>query len=189
MHLIETQHQIEEFEHQRALVGTYIDHSYSRDKLDWVLAARQGFDAHVGSSFHLLIPHQRNGYTVNHSTEHEYGIVLARAIMNQLEIKHSDLPCIVFRALGADYYFLKLGHRTKAEFLDIIGRIGDLALECAQNGPEEPGEFRAWVNMQTANFLRREKMLSAMKRSLPALSGLLGGVVDAKELVWRHQLL
>lgn len=183
MHLIETQQQIEEFERQRALVGTYIDHSYSREKLDWVLAARKGFDAHVGRSFHLLIPHEANGYTVNHTNEHEYGIQLARAIINHLEIKHSELPCIAFRASGDDYYFLKLGHRTKTEFLDVIGQIGDLALECAQNGPEELGEFRNWVNMQTANFLRREKMLSAVKRSLPALNGLLGGVVDAKELV------
>lgn len=183
MHLIETQQQIEEFERQRALVGTYIDHSYSREKLDWVLAARKGFDAHVGSSFHLLIPHEANGYTVNHTNEHEYGIQLAREVINRLEIKHSELPCIVFRTLDDDYYFLKLGHRTKAEFLDVIGRIGDLALECAQNGPEKPDEFRNWVNMQTANFLRREKMLSAVKRSLPALNGLLGGVIDAKELV------
>lgn len=37
--------------------------------------------------------------------------------------------------------------------------------------------------MQTANFLRREKILSAVKRALPALNGLLGGVVDAREFV------
>lgn len=183
MYLIETKQQIEEFERQRALVGTYIDHSYSREKLDWVLAARQGFDAHVGSSFHLLIPHETNGYTVNQTNEHVYGIQLAREIINNLEIRHTELPCIVFRASGDDYYYLKLGHRTKSDFLDVIGRIGDLTLECAQNGPQEPSEFRNWVNMQTANFLRREKMLSALKSSLPVLNGLLGGVVNAKELV------
>ncbi|WP_200689564.1 hypothetical protein [Paracoccus caeni] len=183
MHLIATQEQIDEFERERALVGTYIDHRYSRDKIDWVLGARAGFNAHVGSSFHLLIPHVNNGYTVNVTDEHQYGIDLARAMINHLEIKHSDLPCIVFRATGKDYYFLKLGHRTKSEFLDIIGRIGDLAVEASINGPRDPIKFRDWVNMQTANFLRREKMLSALRRSLPALTGLVGSVVDVKELV------
>ncbi|MCP4320097.1 MAG: hypothetical protein GY789_29985 [Hyphomicrobiales bacterium] len=180
---IETQEQIEEFERQRALVGTYIDHSYSRDRLDWVLGAREGFDAHVGNAFHLLIPHTSNGYSVNHSDEHQYGVALAREVIRHLEIKHAELPCIVFRAAGDDYYFLKLGHRDKENLLEVIGRIGDLAVECAQDGPKDPNEFRDWVNMQTANFLRREKMLSALKRSLPALNGLLGGAVNVKELV------
>lgn len=183
MYLIETQEQIAEFERQRALVGTYIDHSYSREKFDWVLEAREGFNAHVGSSFHLLIPHVNNGYTVNHTSEHQYGVRLARAVINLLEIKHPELPCIVFRASGDDYYFLKLGHRTKADFLEIIGRIGDLAVEAYADGPKDPDEFREWVNMQTANFLRREKMLSALKHSLPALSSLLGNAVSIKELV------
>jgi hypothetical protein len=181
--LIETQEQIEQFERQRALVGTYIDHCYSRERLDWVLGARTGFDAHVGNSFHLLIPHESNGYTVNHTSEHQYGVRLARTFINQLEIRHADLPCVVFRAAGNDYYFLKLGHRSREGLIDVIGRIGDLALECAKNGPSEPIEFRAWVNMQTANFLRRERMLSAVTRSLPALSGLLGAAVNANELV------
>lgn len=183
MHLIDTEQKIAEFERERALVGTFIDHSYSREKLDWVLEAQPGFDAHVGNAFHLLIPHRGNGYTVGYTNEMDYGIALARAIIAHLEIKHAELPCIVFRATGKDYYFLKLGHRSKNGVLEILGRIGDLAVECSKNGPKDPDKFREWVNMQTANFLRREKALSAVKASLPAISGLLGGVVDVGELV------
>jgi hypothetical protein len=183
MHLIDTEEKIAKFELERALVGTFIDHSYSREKLEWVLEAQSGFDAHVGDSFHLLIPHRGNGYTVDYTNEMEYGIELARAIIKHLEIKHADLPCIVFRASGKDYYFLKLGHRSKNGVHEILGRIGDLAVECYEDGPQDPVEFRNWVNMQTAIFLRREKALSAIKASLPAISGLLGSAVDVSELV------
>jgi hypothetical protein len=183
MHLIDTEEKIASFERERALVGTFIDHSYSREKLEWVLEAKPGFDAHVGNVFHLLIPHRSNGYTVDFTNKMEYGIGLARAVIEHLGIKHAELPCIVFRASGKDYYFLKLGHRSKNGVLEILGRIGDLAVECSKNGPKDPDEFRDWVNMQTANFLRREKALSAIKASLPAISGLLGGAVDISELV------
>jgi hypothetical protein len=183
MFLIDTEEKIADFERQRALVGTFIDHSYSREKLEWVLEARHGFDAHVGDSFHLLIPHRRDGYTVDHTSKMEYGIKLARAVIGKLEIQHSALPCIVFRASGDYYYFLKLGHRSKDGVIDILGRIGDLAVECSKNGPKDPDEFRVLVNKKTAKFLRKEKSLSAVKASLPALSGLLGGVVDLGELV------
>ena len=183
MHTIETQEEIKEFERQRALVGTYIDHSYSREKLDWILEARVGFDEHVADTFHLLIPHNSNGYTVDGTNEYHYGVALARAVIKHLEVKHEDLPCIVFRAKDDDYYFLKLGQLSKDAVLKILGRIGDLAVETAKEGPDDPDEFRDWINMQTANFLRRQKMLSALKSALPALNGLLGGLVDAKELV------
>lgn len=85
----------------------------------------------------------------------QYGIALARAVIEHLSIKHAELPCIVFRARDKDYFFLKLGHRSKSGVLDILGRIGDLAVECSKNGPKDPDAFRDWVNMQTANFLRR----------------------------------
>ncbi len=148
-----------------------------------MIEAKDGFDAHVGTAFHLLIPHRGNGYTVDHTSSSQYGIALARAVINHLEIKHSELPCIVFRSQDKEYFYLKLGRKTKGEFLDIIGNIGDLAVKCAKDGPRDPLKFREYVNMHTANYLRREKLLSAISRSLPALGGLISGIVDANELV------
>ena len=183
MHTITTTEQIQEFERTRALVGTYVDHMYSSERLEWILRARRGFDKHVGGAFHLLIPHRDNGYTVDVTSEQDYGIGLARKIISHQKIKHGALPCIVFRASGKHCYFLKLGHRDKDDFLEIVGRIGDLAIECARKGPADPGKFRKLVNKQTANFLWRQRALSALTSALPALSGLLGIVVTSKDLL------
>ena len=182
MQIITTKKQIQEFERTRALVGTYVDHMYSSERLKWVLDAREGFDRHVGSAFHLLIPHRASGYTVDWTSEHDYGIDLAHKIINHQQIDHCALPCIVFRALDDHCYFLKLGHRDKDDFLKIVRSIGDLAIECEKNGPADPADFRDWVNMQTANFLRREKALSALTTALPALTVLLGCVVNVNDL-------
>ncbi len=182
MHTITTTEQIREFERTRALVGTYVDHMYSSERLEWVLRACRGFDEHVGSAFHLLIPHRDNGYTVDVTSEKDYGLGLARKIINHQKIEHRALPCIVFRASDEHYYFLKLGHRDKDDFLEIVGRIGDLAIECARDGPADPEEFRKRVNKRTVKFLRRQRALSALASALPALSALLGFVVSSKDL-------
>ena len=183
MEAISTLEEIESYEHQRALVGVYVDHGYSRERISWILEAREGFDAHVGQHFHLLIPHKSGGYSMNQTNESHYGVKLAREIINELDIKHAELPCIVFRATYDDKYFLKLGRMNKEETTDILGRLCDLVVEKATKGPNEPHEFRAWINMQAGNFLRRQKMLSVVGRSVPALSSFLGAAVDVSELV------
>ena len=183
MQIITTKEQIQQYERTRALVGTYVDHMYSSERLNWVLGARNGFDSHVGGAFHLLIPHRDSGYSVDWTSERDYGIDLAREIIDRQRIEHSVLPCIVFRASGESYYFLKLGHRNRDSFLEIVGRIGELAIECARHGPDDPDEFRDWVNMQTAAFLRNENSLSALTSALPALTTLLGSVVTLNDLL------
>ena len=177
-----TKEEIQKFERTRALVGIYVDHVYSAERLDWVLGARNWFNKHVGGAFHLLIPHRDNGYTVDVTSEHDYGIDLAREIIDRQKIKHSALPCIVFRASGEHCFFVQLGHRDKDDFLEIVGRIGDLAIECARYGPEDPDKFRDWVNAQTAAFLRNENSLSALTSALPALTTLLGFAVTVGDL-------
>ena len=156
---------------------------YSPEKLEWVLAAREGFDKHVGDAFHLLIPHGENGYSVNATNEYHYGTKPARKNINQQNTKHDVLPCIVFRALGDECFYLKLGHRDRAGILKIVGRIGDLAIKCSNEGPADPGAFRKFVNKRTAFFLYREKALSGLTSSLSALTALLGFVVNVKDLV------
>ncbi|MXW85250.1 MAG: hypothetical protein F4Z55_04795 [Boseongicola sp. SB0667_bin_21] len=183
MLVISKETEVLEFERTRALVGTYLDHMYCAERFGWVLEARNGFNSHVGDAFHLLIPYKDDGYTVNWSEEFHYGSELARKIIERLEIRHAELPCIAFRASGDDHFFLKLGHRDRDGLVNIVGRIGDLAVECAKEGPNDAGEFRQYVNMRTARLLRNEQSLSALTSALPALSALLGLAVGAAELV------
>ena len=183
MHFISNEVEVLKLERTRTLVGTYLDNMYSADRLKWVLGVREGFDEHVGEAFHLLVPHKDDGYTINMSNEICYGTKLARRIIDKLEIRHEELPCIVFRASGSDHFFLKLGNRDRDGVCNIVGRIGDLAVKSAKEGPADPEKFREFVNMRTAKFLRNERALSALANSLPALSALLGSIVGLAELV------
>jgi hypothetical protein len=183
MRTIHNQKQIEQLEGERALVGTFIDRSYNRQKIEWLLQARDGFDEHARDAWHLLIP-VAEGYGVDSWIEpQQFGVALAGQIIDKLEIAFEDLPCIVFRAADSEYFFLKLGGKTQDQFFEEIGRIADIARQCQRESKAEGEAFRNYVNMQVANHLRRRRLLSATRSALPALSALLGGVVDFRELV------
>lgn len=183
MKTVHNQAGIEEIEQGRALVGTYIDRVYNPEKIGWVLEAREGFDEHARDAWHLLIP-VKEGYGVDSWIQPEqYGVALAAGIIDKLEIAFPDLPCVVFRAGGDEFFFLKLGGKSKDQFFEEIGRIADLARECQRESKADGTAFRDYVNMQVANHLRRRKLLSATKSALPALSALLGGIVDLRDLV------
>ncbi len=148
-----------------------------------MLDSKRGFDEHARDAWHLLIPVQE-GYGVDAWIRPEdYGVGLAGLIIDKLGIAFNDLPCVAFRAGVDEFYFLKLGDKPQEQFFEEIGRIADLARECARSGPADPQEFRDYVNMQVANHLRRRKLLSATRSALPALGALVGGIVDFKELV------
>ena len=187
MWVISSQEDIERVENERSLVGVYVDRNYSQEKIDWLLEAKNGFDIHAKDAWHLLLPikdQARSGYQFEENVFKEnYGYELAGAIIDRLEIKFSDLPCIVFRASGQEFFFLKLGGKSKDEFYEEIGRVADLAKECQSESKAEGQAYRDYVNMHVCNHLRRRKLLSATKSALPALSTLLGGVVDITELV------
>ncbi|WP_265502387.1 hypothetical protein [Paracoccus beibuensis] len=183
MRKVHNQAGIEKIERERALVGTYIDRVYNPEKIGWVLEAREGFDEHARDAWHLLIP-VKEGYGVDSWIQpEEYSVALAASIIDELEIAFPDLPCVVFRAGGNEFYFLKLGGKSKDQFFEEIGRIADIARKCQQESKAEGMAFRDYVNMQVANHLRRRKLLSATRSALPALSALLGGIVDFKDLV------
>lgn len=174
---------MKEIERERALVGVYVDRAYDREKIEWIMDAREGFDAHARDSWHLLIP-VKNGYGVDTWVQpNEYGTALAADLIDKLEVRYAALPCIVFRAQGEEFYFLKLGGKNRDQFLEEIGRIADLARECAAEGPSDPEKFRDYVNMQVANHLRRRRILSATRTAVPVLGALLGNAVDIGELV------
>lgn len=183
MWVVRNEAEMKEVEETRALVGVYVDRAYSPDSIEWLFQARNGFDEHARDAWHLLIP-TTQGYAVDQWVGAEqYNIQLARGLIEQIGIGFDDLPCIVFRANGDQYYFLKLGGKSKEQFLQEIGLIADLARECQTESTAKGQAFRDYVNMQVANHLRRRRLLSAAKSAIPAISTLLGAVVDVRELV------
>lgn len=183
MRTVRSDEEMKEIEQEQALVGVYVDRAYDLEKIEWLMRAREGFDHHARDAWHLLIP-VKDGYGVDAWVQpEEYGTELASGLIDKLEISFAALPCIVFRATDEEFYYLKLGNKSRDQFFEEIGRIADLARECAAEGPSEPNEFRKYVNMHVANHLRRRKLLSATKSALPVLGGLLGSAVDIGELV------
>lgn len=183
MRTIKSDNEMKEIERERALVGVYVDRAYSLEKIEWLMQAREGFDSHALDAWHLLIP-IKEGYGVNTWVQpEEYGTELAAGLIDKLEISFAALPCIVFRAMDEEFYYLKLGNKSRDQFFEEIGRITDLARKCAADGPANPEEFRKYVNMHVANHLRRRKILSATKSAVPVLGGLLGSAVDIGDLV------
>ena len=183
MWVVTNKEEMEALENQRALIGVFVDRNYNPEKIEWLFQAREGFDQHVGADWHLLIPF-KNGYGVNSFMDPKnYGVQLAASIIDELEIPFAALPCVVFRASEKDYFFLKLGGMENAKFLEEIGRIADLAKECAKIGPKDPQAFKEYVNTQVLVHLRRRQLLSAAARALPALGILIGGAIDIAELV------
>lgn len=183
MRMVKSDAEIEGIERERALVGIYVDRAYDREKIKWLMDAREGFDEHARDSWHLLMP-VNDGYGVDTWVQpEEYGTRLAADLIGKLEIRYAALPCIAFRAKGEEFYYLKLGGKNRDQFFEEIGRIADLARECADEGPADPEEFRDYVNMQVANHLRRRRLLSATRTAAPVLGALLGKAMDIGELV------
>ncbi|MDP2697373.1 hypothetical protein [Thalassospira sp.] len=86
MWLVESEEDLAALDEERALVATYVDLNYDPSKLEWVLQARRGFDAHVEAAWHLLIPMNR-GYAVNqHVNAQQYNVVVARQIIKNLKL-------------------------------------------------------------------------------------------------------
>lgn len=175
---------------ERALVSVFVHHCYDNTMISDVLAARRGFDRHVKSAWHLLIPHHAirdargAGYSVDMAPGADnYSEDLAYAIIESQQIPAASLPCIIFRAGTGQHYYLKLGGKTKDEMLLILREIGDLANECHAKGPKDAEAYRQYVNTVVVNYLRKKKLLSALASALPWLEKLTGGAVSLKELV------
>ncbi|MCR9237442.1 MAG: hypothetical protein NXI17_12310 [Alphaproteobacteria bacterium] len=181
-----TVHDVEEMtaiEQERSLISVYVDRAYDQEKIEWLIKAREGFDHHARDSWHLLIP-LKHGYGVDSWIQpDQYGVAFAADLIEKLEIEFAALPCIVFRALGEECYYLKLGGFAREQFFEEIGLIADLARRCHAGGPDDPNDFRKYVNKRIASHLRRRKLLSATHSALPVLGTLLGGVVNLAELV------
>jgi len=60
MHKVVNKEGIEVLKRERALVGVFLDHKYNPEKIEWLLAAREGFDEHARDAWHLLIPVNRD---------------------------------------------------------------------------------------------------------------------------------
>lgn len=190
MWFVESTQEIDAIEREhRALVAVFVHHCYDETMISDVLQAKRGFDQHVQSAWHLLIPYrsegrtQRLGYGIDTvPSPNEYSEELAYMIARKLELSAASLPCIVFRAGNGEYYFLKLGGKSKEKVLKILREVGDLANECHANGPQDGEDFRQYVNTVVVNHLRRKRLLSALASALPWLERLTGGAVSLKEL-------
>ena len=173
----------------RALVSTFVHHCYDEQMIMDVLGARRGFDRHVKSAWHLLVPcklahEKRVGYSVDSTPgSDQYCEDLAYKIAEGLDLPVASLPCLIFRAGNGSYYFLKLGGKSREDVSLILREIGDLANECHANGPANPEAYRQYVNTVVVNYLRKKKLLSALKSALPVLERLIGTAVNIKELV------
>jgi hypothetical protein len=175
---------------ERALVSVFVHHCYDQEMIVDFLGARRGFDLHVESAWHLLIPYESNGrsrrvgYSVDMPPQaEEYSAKLAYQIMKAQEIPAASLPCVIFRAGNGQHYYLKLGGKSKDEVLLILREIGDLANKCHAESTQEGEAYRQYVNTVVVNYLRKKKLLSAVASALPWLDTLTGGAVSLKELV------
>ncbi|WP_170760400.1 hypothetical protein [Ruegeria lacuscaerulensis] len=180
---VKDQEEIDQLKAERALIGTYIDHAYDLEKVKWLLDACPAFDAHVKDAWHLILPFKGRGFAVDVSMNPEdYDIEKARAEIDRLKVAHGELPCIVFDAVNDHKYFLKLGGMKKDEVIKVIGEIGDIAVKCWNDDQLDRSIFKNEVNRKVMRYLRRRRLLSVAKKSLPIVGPLLGGVVDIKEL-------
>ena len=167
---------------QRALVSLFVDHAYVRDNIELFLGMKPGFDAHVGEAWHMLIPYVDGGYAVDAPIYPDgFGVRLAREIIKEHDLKHAELPALIFEFVaGREYYCVKFGGMPRERIIKIVGSIADIAIDVHKTGPAEVEPFRVEIHRQVINYLRKEAALTILSKAAPKIGGLLdaAGSVD-----------
>jgi hypothetical protein len=177
MFALRNEEELEEFRNQRALISVFLDRKYNPDKIRWIFEMKEGFDAHAGNAFHLLIPYKR-GYAVNTElSEENFDTELSAKIIKKLEINPIDLPCLVFKIKQDGVFFLKLGRKNRDEFLNEIAEIVEVAINFKSHGPEDPVLFQEYINKEVARHLLKKNILSTAKEYIPSLKFFLGNFI------------
>lgn len=184
MHRISSEREMQTFREDRALISVFVHHAYRPQLVEMVLGMRKGFDAHVEAAWHMLIPYAAGEYAVDSAMQaEEYGVVLARQIIRAHGLQHGELPAIIFEFVPeTEYFCVKLGGMSEGKIEEVIGTIGDMAIDEFENGPRDVREFRENIHTRIAIYLRQQKLLSILSKAAPKLSGVLGAVGDAKGL-------
>lgn len=184
MWTITSRDELDKFSNQRALISLFVDHAYSERNIVPILGMREGFDKHVGSAWHMLIPYRNGGYAVDDELSPKlFGVGLSRQIINEHGLKHSELPAIIFEFVPQqEHYCVKLGGMREDEILNIIGNIADIASDEFEHGPRDVGEFRERVHNRVLIFLRQRKVLSILSKSAPKIAAVIGLSSDVVDI-------
>jgi microsomal dipeptidase-like Zn-dependent dipeptidase len=87
MWVVRNDEEMKEVEKSGALVGVFVDRAYSREKIEWLLEAKEGFDQHAGDAFHLLVP-VKDGYGIDTVVDSgEYNVERSGHVIEQVGIK------------------------------------------------------------------------------------------------------
>lgn len=181
---ISDEKEMAKFRRERALISVFVHHAYRNELIEAVLGMRKGFDPHVRAAWHMLIPYVAGDYAVDSALRvDEYGVDMARRIIDQHGLQHRELPALIFEFVPQrEYFCVKLGGKTADEIEEIIGTIGDMAVDEFKNGPKDVDEFRENLHSRIAIYLRQRNLLSILSKAAPKLAGALGAAGDAKGL-------
>ncbi|TBH58572.1 hypothetical protein ELG65_09185 [Rhizobium leguminosarum] len=184
MRRISNEAQMKEFREERALISVFVHHAYRAGLIEMVLGMRKGFDYHVRQAWHMMIPYVQGDYAVDAAMHaEEYGGELARRIIEKHGLQHKELPALIFEFVpDTEYFCVKLGGKSEDEIEEIIGTIGDMAVDEYKNGPKEVSEFRENIHTRIAIYLRQRKLLSILSKAAPKMGGILAAANDAKGL-------
>ena len=174
---ISKKEQLNELKEDRSLVTLFLDSGYSNKNIGLVLDAKDGFDAHVGSAWHMLIPYRREGYVLNIPIAlRDYGIRLSRQIIDDQGIASNDLPVILFENFSeeGDYYYISLANMSDDEMIRTIEEIADIVVYEFKNGRSAPDDFRQDVTSKIKAHTNRKKILRFVKKSTSTTLGVVG---------------
>ncbi len=170
---------------QRALVSLFVDHAYNKDNIELFMGMKPGFDAHVGEAWHMLVPYVGGGCAVDQPlSANSFGVGLSRAIIREHELKHAELPALIFEFVpDKEYYCVKFGGMEQAQIIKIVGSIGDIATEVHETGPTDIEAFRVEVHRRVVNYLRKESALNILSKAAPKLGGILDAAASVDGLI------
>ncbi|RWQ36963.1 MAG: hypothetical protein EOS21_22920 [Mesorhizobium sp.] len=174
---ISNKEQLKQLKEDRSLVTLFLDSGYSNRNISLILDAKDGFDAHVGSSWHMLIPYRREGYVLNIPiASRDYGILLSRNIIDEQGIPSAELPVILFENFGdeSEYYYVSLANMSDDEIIRAIEEIADIVVYEFKNGRRAPDDFRQDVTSKIKAHTNKKKILRFVKKSTSTTLGVVG---------------
>lgn len=181
MYTITSEAEMKKFESQRALISVYLDRMYSDEKIEWLLNAKEAFDEHARSSWHILIP-AKSGYGVDSFiTAGDFNLKLSAQVIDRIGIKAQELPCLLFRINDDDCFYLSLNGKNKNDFLEEISQIADVSRECYESEATDE-RYREYVNSHVAAHLNRKSLLKAARGAMPRIAAFISFLSDAKNL-------
>lgn len=169
--------ELERLKRDRALITVYLDNVYSRETVRCVMRAKPGFDANVREAWHMLMPYEDASFAVDAPlSARNYGVDLARQIIDENGIPNRDLPVILFENNSdeGDLYYISLADMTDKEVLTTMGGIADIVMHHYINGRDDPKEYREDIVDEVKRTERKKGIVHFIKRNWEKPLGLLG---------------